>query len=64
MQGTLSQVMSMQSSATGDADSRKAHVIREAALCEEDNSISAEIEGHRLSASISVHTHGDQQASV
>ena len=54
----------MQSSAPGDADSSKAHVIREAALCEEDNSISAEIEGHQLRASFSIHTHGDQQASL
>ena len=54
----------MQSSAPQDADSSKAHLVREAALSEEDNSISAEIEGQQLRADFSIHTQGNQQASL
>ena len=54
----------MQSSALRDADNSKAHPVRKAALSEKDSSISAEIEGQQLRASFSVHTQGDQQASL
>ncbi len=60
----LSHVVPMQSCAPGEADTSKACTVREAALCEGDSAIHAEIDGQRLRASFSMHTHGDQQASV
>ncbi|CAL5220654.1 g2699 [Coccomyxa viridis] len=51
----------VQGCAPGEAHSSKACTVRGGALRAEDSSISAEIDGQRLCASFSVHTHGDQQ---
>ena len=56
-------VILMQRSPPGEVESGKARLVRGAALCEGDDSISAEIDGQRFRASLSIHTHGNQQAN-
>ena len=48
---------------SGGDDGAEGCIVRDAALGSHGSSITAEVDGQRLSADLSVHTHADQQVS-